>query len=481
LFLPETTIAAAQTVAAGAFSLSATRAGAALSFKDVPEFCRVVAILRPSTDSDIKMEVWLPAASAWNGKYMGVGNGGWAGQISYGAMGGPLGRGYAVASTDTGHSGSGPADGSFALGHPEKVIDFAWRSVHEMSVKAKAIVAAYYGSNAQYSYWQGCSTGGKQGLKEAQRFPDDYDGIIAGAPSNYWTHLVTQIVWEAQVARKNNESLLSQNKLTLLHNAVLAACDSHDKVNDGVLENPAECTFEPKALACKGADGAGCLNPAEVEAATKIYSAATNPRTGTPIYPGLVRGSELGWSQFLSGPAPVPLGISSSYFKYVVFKDGNWDYRTLDLDRDVAAADRDAETINSTDPNLKPFFERGGKLIQYHGWGDAQISPQNSINYYKSVADTLGGVKKVDDSYRLFMVPGMGHCGGGEGPNVFDGISAIEQWVEHGKAPSSITASRLTDGKIVRTHPLCPYPQEAVYKGNGSTDDVANFSCRVAK
>ena len=282
------------------------------------------------------------------------------------------------------------------------------------------------------------------------------------------------------IRAKGDESVLSTDKLTFLHNAVLAACESHDKVNDGVLENPVLCKFDPKVLACKDADAPHCLNSAEVRAADKIYGPSVNPRTGQTIYPGLMRGSELGWVQSLpNGPVPGPLGISNGYWRFVVFHDPQWDYRTLDLDRDVARADRDGEKFNAIDPNLKTFFGRGGKLLQYHGWGDAQISPQNSINYYKSVAGVLGGVGKIDSSFRLFMVPGMGHCGGGEGPNVFDGISALERWVERGQPPSSIPVSRVADGKTIRTRPLCPYPQEAVYNGAGSTDDAANFTCKV--
>lgn len=318
-------------------------------------------------------------------------------------------------------------------------------------------------------------------MKEAQRFPADYDGIIAGAPANYWTHLNTKILLEAQAARRNNESLLSQDKLALLHKAVLAACDNNDKVSDGVLENPAACKFDPKTLICKDGSATACLTSVEAEAATSIYSAAVVPGTGVTVFPGLARGSEADWSQFLIGPAPNPINISSSTYRYLVYNDPQWDYQSLDLARDLPAVDRYAEIMNSTDPNLKAFFDHGGKLLQFHGWSDAQISPQNSIDYYKSVVSTLGSVRKVDTSYRLFMIPGMGHCGGGEGPNLFDTISPLEQWVERGKVPTSIPVSRIEEGKTTRTRPLCPFPQEAVYKGTGSPDEAADFSCRLRK
>jgi feruloyl esterase len=483
LNLQDTTITVAQPVAAGAFDmpgLAGQTLFAALTkveLKDLPAFCRIAITVKPSTDSDIKIEVWMPA-SGWNGKFMAVGNGGWAGTISYAAMTAPLAHGYATASTDTGHEGTG-GDGSFALGHPEKLIDFAYRAVHEMTVKAKAIIAAYYRQDARLAYWNGCSTGGRQGLKEAQRFPADFDGIVAGAPANNWTHLMAQSLWDAQAVHKSEASYIPREKFSLIHNAVLQACDARDGVKDGVLENPTHCKFDPKVLECKGADGPACLTAPQVEAVRKIYGPTTNPRTKQEIYPGLLPGSELGWAN-LAGPQPFE--IPSGYFKYVVFKNANWDYKTLNFDSDVALADQiDNGTINSTDNSLSAFFGHGGKLLQYHGWSDPGISPLNSVNYYETVADAMGGTSKVRDSYRLFMMPGMAHCRGGDGVNSFDSINVMEQWVEHGKAPEQILASRVQDGKTERTRPLCPYPQLATYKGTGSTDDAANFVCASAK
>ncbi len=473
------TITASEEVAAGAFTFSSGR-GAPSSvqqqqqdevLKKLPAFCRVQATLTPSADSDIKVELWLPV-TGWNGKFQAVGNGGWTGSIAYSAMVEALRRGYAASSTDTGHVGG---SASFALGHPEKLIDFGYRSVHEMAVTGKTVVAAYYGNTPRLSYWSGCSAGGRQGLKEAQRFPDDFDGIVAGAPGADWTGRATQAVRVAQALHKDDASYIPPTKYPLIHNAVLEACDGSDGIRDGVLENPSQCRFDPKVLQCKGADEASCLTEAQVGSARAVYASISNPSTKREIA-GLLPGSELGWGTW---GGPQPLSIAFDHFKFVVFKDPNWDYRSFNVDKDVALAEEiDGGVINALDPNLKPFFDRGGKLIQYHGWSDPQISPGNSVAYYKSVLESSGGLGKTRDSYRLFMVPGMAHCGGGEGTSSFDTISALEQWVEKKQAPESIVASRIRDGRTDRTRPLCPYPQVASYKGSGSTDEAASFVCK---
>ncbi len=475
LTLAHTTSTLAEPVAAGAFSAPTPQPSQAAStaFKDLPAFCRVAAALKPTSDSDIKIEVWLPA-SGWNGKFQAVGNGGWSGNIVYPAMGQALRRGYVTSSTDTGHTGG---SGSFALGHPEKLIDFAWRSEHEMTVTAKAIIAAFYGNGPRLSYWVGCSSGGKQGLKEAQRFPADYDGIVAGAPANYWTHLMVSFIWAAHAALKDPQTHIPPAKFPLLHKAALGACDARDGVNDGLIEDPPGCGFDPKALACKDAgDSPDCLTPPQVEAAQKIYAGSKNPRTSQQIYPGLEPGSELAWGPMAGGPDVFP--IAHDHFKYVVFRDPSWDFRTFNFDTGVALTDKlDSGTLNATDPDLTKFASRGGKLLQYHGWNDQLIAPRNSVNYYTSVLEKMGGAAKTMGWFRLFMAPGMGHCRGGEGPDTFDSVTAIEDWVEKGRAPDSIIASHSTDGKVDRTRPLCPYPQIAKYKGSGSTDDATNFAC----
>ena len=454
LSLPDTTITKAESVPIGQ--------------KSLPAHCRVTATLKPSSDSDIKIEVWMPL-SGWNGKFQAVGNGGWSGAIGTGAMAQALQEGYATSSTDTGHEGS---SASFALGHPEKLVDYAYRSEHEMTVKAKAIIAAFYGSAPKYSYWNGCSAGGKQALKEAQRFPDDFDGIIAGAPGNNWTGRAIFSMWVAQAVHKDEASYIPPEKYPVIHKAVLEACDTLDGVKDGLIEDPTRCHFDPKVLECKSGDGPGCLTAPQVEAARKIYSGAIIPKTKQQIFPGLEPGSELRWEVLAS---PRPFAIGDDFFKYVVFKDPSWDYKTLNFDSDAALAEKiDNGLIDAKDPNLKPFFAHGGKLIQYHGWSDWQISPLNSVHYYEGVMEANGGRVKVQESYRLFMVPGMGHCGGGEGPNEFDKVGPLEQWVEQHQAPERIIAST-RDRK--QTRPLCPYPQVAKYKGTGSTDDAANFTC----
>jgi feruloyl esterase len=481
LSLPNMTIMAAEALPVGPFQAPGTPPPVPVT---LPARCRVAAILTPSSDSHIEMELWLPTEN-WNGKFQAVGNGVWAGTITFGSgnpqavarnMVSALKEGYATASTDTGHQGTG-ADASFALGHPEKLVDFGSRAVHEMVVKSKAIIGAFYGRGPKFSYWNGCSTGGRQGLVEAQRYPEDFDGIAAGAPANYWTHLMSGIIWAAQATHKDQPGNLSAEKLSLLHDAALRACDTLDGVKDGVLEDPTRCKFDPKILECKDADGPTCLTGPQVEGARKMYGGAINPRTNQQIYPGMMPGSEPGWSP-VNGLQP--FGIAEGHFRYVVFKDPNWDYRKLDFDRDVAITDKsDDGLINATNPNLQPFFAHGGKLIHYHGWSDQEISPLNSVNYYKSVEDRLGGRSKVDDSYRLFMAPGMMHCGGGDGPNQFNPMAALERWRESNVPPSQITAIHVTNGVVDNVRPLCPYPQVAMYKGSGSTNDAANFSCKA--
>ena len=470
LTLPDTAITLAQQFPAGPFVPADLRLRISRPFAASPRH------LKPVDDSEIKIEVWMPE-SGWNGKFLGVGNGGWSGAISYPGMGQALKRGYATASTNTGHDGPG-GDASFALGHPEKLIDFAYRAVHEMTVKGKAIIAAYYGNGARLSYWNGCSSGGKQGLKEAQRFPRDYDGIVAGAPANYWTHLMAGDLWPAQATLKDAASYIPKEKYALIHRAVLEQCDALDGVKDGVLEDPRLCRFDPKLIQCSDADAPTCLTPAQAEAARKIYAGPHNPRTGKQVFPGLAIGSELTWGALAGGPSPFQ--IVDNHFKYIVFKDPKWDFRTLNFDKDIALADKvDNNTLNAIDPNLREFTGHGGKLILYHGWNDQLIAPENSIDYYESVLSAMGGMNTVGKSVRLFMAPGMTHCAGGAGPDKFDSIGALEQWVEAGKPPDRLVASHATDGKVDRTRPLCPYPQIARYRGTGSTDDANNFVCRT--
>ena len=478
LSLPGTTITKAEVVPAGAFKAPPAVGPpppidfGPVNYSDLPAFCRVSATLKPTSDSDIQIEVWLPV-SGWNGKYEGVGGGGWAGVIGYSALADAVRGGYAASSTDTGHVGP---TGTFALGHPEKVVDYAYRSEHEMTVKAKAIIQAFYGAAPHYSYWNGCSTGGKQALTEAQRYPKDYDGIIAGAPANYMIHLhVFQVaIWD--IAHKTPEAMIPAAKYPVLHAAVLNECDALDGLKDGLIEDPMRCHFNPKTIECKGGDKASCLTAAQVQTADAVYGPLRNPRTKQIIFPGLAPGSELGWNLVVNAKEPL---VAPDTFKYIVFKDPNWDITKLNLDSDVAYADKvDHGENNAIDPDLKPFFAHGGKLIIYHGWADQLIAPMNSVNYYHNVLKAVGASAAED--MRLFMVPGMQHCRGGEGPNVFDMMPAISQWVEGGKPPATVIAAHKTKaGTVDRTRPLCPYPQIAKYKGAGSIDEAANFVCAV--
>jgi tannase/feruloyl esterase len=471
LALPGTTITLAATVDAGAFGPPAS--ARADAFRALPAFCRVAATLKPTADSDIKIEVWLPA-SGWNGKFMAVGNGAFSGAIGYSAMATAIARGYAVSSTDTGHEGG---SASFALGHPEKLIDFGWRAVHEMTLTSKKIVSAYYNADPKFSYWNGCSAGGRQAMKEAQRFPADFDGIIAGAAALDWTSRAAQAVRVEKQLNKNEAARLLRPQRELLHKAVVDACDAIDGTKDGLIAVPDRCTFDPSLLQCKASESSDCLTPEQVDTARFIYDSPNNPRTGRAIT-GLARGSELGWTDVGWTASARATGLDQ--FRFIVFRNPKWEVSDFNFDSDIVRAEEtDADTINALDPDLKPFLDRGGKLIQYHGWSDPQISPGNSAQYYKRVLDALGGRGRVDGSYRLFMVPGMGHCGGGEGPNTFDMVSVLERWVEQGNAPDQILATHSTNGKPDRTRPLCPYPQIAAYKGTGSMDDAADFTCRA--
>ena len=428
----------------------------------LPAYCRVTATLKPTEDSDIKVEVWMPA-SGWNGRFEAVGNGGWAGHIHTQDLSAALKGGFATAGTDTGHDGNGN-DARFAAGHPEKLIDFGYRAVHEMTTTAKAIIASFYGDGPKFSYWNGCSTGGKQGLTEAQRYPDDFNGIVEGDPASLFTHLMFGTIWPAEATLKDAASYIPPEKYQLIHRAVLEACDALDGVKDGLIEDPTRCRFDPKVLEC-------CLTAPQIEAVRKIYAGPTNPRTGEQIFPGLEPGSELSWKNLAGGPKPME--IPASYFRNLLFHDPAWDFRTLNFDSDVARADQlHGAILNADDPDLKAFAAHAGKLIMYHGWSDPVIAPMESVNYYNAVVAAMGGTAKTANFVRLFMAPGMGHCANGEGPSAFDKMGALEEWVEHGAAPDRIVAH----GHGL-TRPLCPYPEVARWKGSGSTSEAANFTC----
>jgi feruloyl esterase len=474
LKLDNATITSVQVVAAGAFTLPGGRAGRGSNqYQALPAFCRVQATLTPTSDSDIKVEVWLPV-SGWNNKYLAVGNGGWAGTISYSDLADGLSRGYATSSTDTGHTGG---SGSFVLGHPEKFVDFAWRSEHEMTVKSKLIVAAMYGTPAKYSFWKGCSTGGRQAMKEIQVFPNDFDGVIAGSQANPRTGMALLQASVAFAALKDPASRIPVSKFPMIHEAVIKACDGLDGLKDGLIQDPRKCKFDPKMLECKGADAADCLTADQVIAARKMYEPARNVRTGQAVSPAFTPGNELGWGALLGGPEPNSLGMDQ--FKYVVFKDPKWDWRTFDFDKDIdKTIQADDGLTDARNPDIKPFLAHKGKLLLYHGWSDQLVPTETTISYYEDVAKKMGGVSRIDQQVRMFLAPGMAHCGGGDGPNSFDTLAALELWVENSKAPERMIASHTTAGKTDRTRPLCAYPKVPKYVGSGSIDDATNFVCK---
>lgn len=440
-------------------------------------FCRVEGTIAPA----IRFELWLPRAENWNGMLQGLGNGGMAGFISYAPLAASLQAGYAAVTTDLGHQGGG-IDGSFAIGNPQAVIDWGHRATHEMTVKAKQIVATHYGRAQQRAYFTGCSGGGRQGLMLAQRYPGDYDGILAGNPTADFTHLTTGgRLWVMQATQ--GASYIPTAKVATIANAVIAACDALDGVKDGVLEDPRQCSFDPASIQCQGGDADTCLTAPQVAALKRIYAGAKNSR-GEQIFPGYSPGGELGpggWTGYITGTGPgtgSQLAYAAGYLRGLVFENPEYDALSFDWDRDVPVMDAKlAAIINATNPDLAAFKAQGGKLIQYHGWSDPGVAPMSSVNYYESVLRKMGGAAAVRDFHRLFMVPGMQHCAGGPGPDRFDGLAALRQWVEQGKAPDRMVAAHLQDGRIDRTRPLCPYPQQAKWNGSGSSDAAASFTC----
>ena len=481
--LPDSTIRSATEVALASFTPSGSAA-----LTGLPPFCRVAGVTKPA----VQFEVWLPLAN-WNGKFQGVGNGANAGSLSYPAMAAALTRGYATASTDTGHATRNARDASWAVGHPELMIDFGYRALHVTTENAKAIVQAFYRQPASHSYFTSCSTGGRQALMEAQRFPADYDGIIAGDPAANWSRFQTGgHLWIALALNKDPESYIPTSKLRLIDEAVTAACDAIDGITDGVLDDPRKCTLDPQVLTCRdGKDPASCLTAKQVKAVKDIWSGPKNSK-GEQVYPGYMPGAEAtgGWASYMTGSGPLSGNHweqSDNVLKYMVFENPQWDFRTFDFDKDVAFTSAKLGTaLDAFDPDLTRFNRRGGKLILYHGWNDASISPLNTINYYESVVSFLQGSQSRQQAeaqaqtfVRLFMVPGMLHCSGGPGPNTFDMLSALENWVEKQSPPERVIASHSTSGVVDRTRPLCVYPKVAGYTGRGSTNDAANFTCQA--
>jgi feruloyl esterase len=474
LTLTNARITFAAVVDSGAFVPPGTSAATSGAYAKLPAFCRVAATLTPTSDSDIKIEVWMPVSN-WNQKLQSVGNGGWAGSISYGAMAAALAQGYATASTDTGHSTAGA---SFAMNHPEKLVDYAHRAVHEMTVQAKAVVEAFYGGGPKLSLWNGCSTGGRQGVIEASKYPADYDGIIAGATPVTTPRLHGVRMQFNRMVHRTADSYIPPSKYPAIHQAALNACDALDGVKDGVVDQPDRCAFDPATLRCAGDDAATCLTPAQVETARAMYAPVRDPKSGAVLsFPMLHPGSELAWGT-LAGPEPY--GIATEAFRFVVFNDPAWQPSAFDPSTDIVKLEHQATGLDQPSSNLKPFFSRGGKLLMYHGWADQQVAPLNSITYFNDVLDA-SGKDAAGKSIALYLVPGMGHCQGGVGTDTFDKIAALDEWIQTGNAPAKIVAAHRTAGAPDRTRPLCQYPQVARYNGSGSIDDAANFSCAAGR
>lgn len=486
IILSDTVISISEVVNANSFSPANSS-----NLLDTPAFCRVVGVTEPT----VNFEVWLPLSN-WNGKYNGVGNGGMAGVISYSAMAAALNRGYATASTDTGHDQSGGLfDASWASGRPDLIEDFGHRGLHVTTTNAKAITEAFYNSPPSYAYYTGCSKGGQMGLMEAQRYPDDFDGIIAGNPANDWTRFYAgSHLWYSLAMLEDQEAWIPRSKLPAFGNAVNSACDTIDGIEDGILQNPLACNFKPASIQCPvGINNDSCLTPKQVSAVEKIWS-GVETSSGELVYPGLVPGGEAdpgGWGLWVTGAEPFTslhwLG-GEGFFRWFVFDDPEWDFQNFDFDDDLSfALEKVGAAVDSNNPDLRNLRDGGSKLIVYHGWSDPDISPVASINYFESVVNVVAddiqalnyetALKSTQNFFRLFMVPGMGHCSGGPGPDRFDTLSALENWVENGIAPDSLKASKIMNGEVTRTRPLCVFPEVATYSGAGNTDIAESFYC----
>lgn len=452
-------ISSAEYVDAGSFNLPTARASDVYSGLDA--FCRISAVLSPVEGSNIQIEVWLPV-EAWNNKLVAVGNGGLAGSISYDALAGAVAEGFAAVSTNTGHDGQDPG----FLTDRVLLTDFAYRAIHEMTVTAKSVVTNYYSVNPRFTYFSGCSTGGRQALTAAQRYPDDFDGIVAGAPANSTVRMTMQQLWNSRVINDEPDLDLSSEDFVKLNDYVLASCDGLDGLEDGMIDNPAMCMADP-------ADVAG-FNQEKIEALRLIYQGAVNPVSGELIYPGFAKGSELAWTAMVSRK---PFSYSNDMQTFVVNQDPAWDFMSLDYSRDLSVLDNrvNALGMQAINPDITEFINNGGKLLIYHGWNDPLISPFNTINYYNEVLSTIGS--DMHDAISLFMMPGVNHCAGGIGFDTWSKLTVIDDWRESGQGPERINASHVKDG-IETTRPLCAYPKVAVYTSRGDASDAASFECR---
>jgi len=469
LNLPHATVVDAQVIESR--SLGNVNAGT------LPSYCRVMATSRPTPDSEIRLEVAIPLASAWNGKFLQLGNGGFAGVIPEADFVSGLQAGFAVAATDDGHQGA-VNDAKWAQGHPEKIIDYAYRSLKETTDTAKKIINAFAGRKPRYSYFTGCSGGGREALVEAQRYPGDFNGILVGDPASNFIALIAASAWNQQAAAATpGSAVTTSNKVALIEAAALAACGNRD----GVVENPLGCSFDPAQLRCAGPETNECLTDAQITTLHKIYGGAHNPRTGERILSGFEPGAEAEPGSWDLWGSEWGLAFGKNFLRYIVFSDPNYDILSFDLDRDFKMmSEKFSTTLDAVNPDLRKFKEHGGKLIQYHGWEDPAIPPRDSIAYFDSVQLKMGDTSNF---YRLFMAPGMLHCAGGRGPNPVHGpaMTALVNWVEQGQAPDRLIVTKRVGNKpagpIERTRPLCPYPQLAQWDGIGDWSSAESFRC----
>jgi hypothetical protein len=469
LALSGTTITAAEEVPAGDYAPPGGQRQT-----NLPAFCRVALTTTPQ----IRIEVWLPK-DTWNGRYRGEGGGGYAGSISYAGLAAGIRAGYATASTDTGHPAS--AGGNFALNsdgslNTPLIVDFAERSLIELAVQSKALIKAYYGSAPQFSYWNGCSTGGRQGLMAAQRIAEEYDGILAGAPAINWDRFIPSELWPAIVMKNTAGGPIAASKLNAVTRAAVNACDANDGVKDNVINDPWKCTYDPAALVCKaGDDPAKCLTPQEAAAVKKLWDGPTSSK-GERLWFGLERGTPLNG---LAGGNPFP--IATTHFTHWLRQNPQFDWRTLsesDFEADFLASQKKFNRLIGTDsPNLSVFRKHGGKLIMWHGEADTLIFPRGTINYFERVLAANGGQSQVNQFARLYLAPGVGHCGGGDGPAPVGLFEQLVSWVEKGEAPTTASASRQRPDGTTMSRPLCAYPTTTKWNGKGNPDEAANYSC----
>jgi hypothetical protein len=445
------------------------------------EFCRVTAMLRPAAGSEITAEVWLP--QPWNGKLLGAGGSGFNGGLfaAPSALREPLAKGYAGLVTNAGHNFAFSAKFSQ---YREQYIDYAYRANHVAAMFAKALISSYYGRPARRAYFHGCSNGGRDALMEARRFPEDYDGIIAGAPAAGWSRLMAADAWNVQAAARAPQL---EDKLQLVQKSVIAKCDALDGINDGLLENPLSCQFDPAELRCLGAETSQCLTEDEVTALHNIYR-GPHLRDGSKVYGGQPVGGEAlpgNWDDWILDEDSGQALLARETFRWMVYGDSEWDIGRFDIDRDYAKAKLEVgPMMDSDDPDLNAFTRRGGKLMLYHGWNDAALPATATLDYFTALRDTLGS--SLEGQVRLFMVPGMMHCSGGPGTTDFDALEHMDLWVERGLAPDRIVATAydppaestpVPGATVARTRPLCAWPKQARYSGKGSVSEAESFVC----